>query len=109
LLAAIGVKGLNLTSKLSVVALWVLGSAAWEVAETATTPVRARTRAPSGYPARRRLFGLAVVSGSSEEGRRSPRAVHASLPPPPPFRQDQAEGQSEQVRPPRIGSALALT
>jgi hypothetical protein len=45
LLAAIGVKGLNLTSKLRVLALWVLGLGGLGVAETATTPARASTRA----------------------------------------------------------------
>src|SRR5215218_10775442 len=45
LLAAIGENGLKTTSKVSVLALWAPGSAAWEAAETATTPTRARTKA----------------------------------------------------------------
>jgi ribosomal protein S18 acetylase RimI-like enzyme len=48
LLAAIGVKGLKTTSKLRVLALWVLGSAAWEAAEIATTPARAKHQGRGG-------------------------------------------------------------
>src|SRR3712207_9065172 len=43
--SAIGAKGLKTTWKVSVVALAVVGSAAWEAAEAATTPARASTRA----------------------------------------------------------------
>jgi hypothetical protein len=39
------VQGLNLTSKLRVLALWVLSLGGLGAAETATTPARASTRA----------------------------------------------------------------
>ena len=45
MLAAIGENGLNTTSNLSVLALWVLGSAACDAAEIASTPARPRTKA----------------------------------------------------------------
>src|SRR5918995_1058763 len=65
LLAAIGVKGLKTTWKVSVLAFWVLGSAACEAAEIATTPARASTRAAAA-PIRTtlRIIPLLAAAGA---------------------------------------------
>ena len=78
MLAAIGENGLNTTSNLSVLALWVLGSAACDAAEIASTPARPSTKATA--PARAARAPLWVTRRLQEASAASVAMADATAP-----------------------------